>query len=76
MKWKVPEGVQKLTWSVIEYPNMSVIVPSVDSGAHTIEGMTCKCQPKIETDGNYHHVIHNSFEDKERINVSLKSMGL
>ena len=76
MTWKVPEEVQKLTWSVIQYPTMSVVVPSVDSEPHNIESMICKCEPRTEVMDGFHHVVHNSFIDKSRINDSLKSLGI
>lgn len=74
MKWKVPTNIQKNTWSVIQYDDHSVVVPSTDSASHNIEGFTCTCDPRVEVTEGVYHVVHNSWLDKQEIERSLKTI--
>lgn len=72
--WKVPEDIQKDTWSVIEYDLYSIVVPSVDSKPHTTEGYKCSCGPSVEVTGTTHMIVHNSWVDSGAIESSLKGI--
>ena len=69
-EWKVPTDIQRQTWSVIEYPDCNVVVPSVDSAPHEIESLSCPCRPRVEAE----MIVHNSWRDLKKIEISLKSI--
>lgn len=72
--WKIPQTIQKQTWSVIQYDLYNVVVPSVDSKPHTTEGYTCPCNPKVASEENGHMIVHNSWRDSVAIEDSLNSI--
>ena len=73
--WRVPERVQRQTFSVITYSDMHVVVPSVDIKPHTLDSLTCACEPRVEPmDDGFPQVIHDSWEDKQRIADSMSKI--
>lgn len=60
-----------------------IIIPETDIQAHSIETNPykrtlafedCPCKPKIDVGDKI--IVHNSFEDMERINKAMESLNL
>lgn len=73
-EWKVPTDLQKDTWSVIEYHDFNVVVPSVDSTPHELGTLTCLCNPRVTLQEGQQMVLHNSWRDSTAIDNSLKGI--
>lgn len=57
----------KKTWSVIEYDERVVVVPSTDDDYHDLDTDECHCNPEIKKDdwNTKKMVIHNAWDGRE-----------
>lgn len=69
-EWKVPHNINRQTWSVIEYTDYNVVVPTTDSQPHEIESLTCPCNPRVEME----MVVHNSWRDEAKVDNAITDL--
>jgi hypothetical protein len=72
-------------WKLYHEDNYILIIPDPDIKPHTDQAvdddvgeyelgwLNCPCKPKMEFDGHTYTVIHNSFLNQERLEMSLKT---
>ena len=80
---------ERSRWAVIEDSLFVHVLPVSDTQPHgfvskgaketTIAGMNCPCKPRVEIGDkqrlyNKAAIYHNSFEDEQRINDSMKTL--
>ena len=72
----------KQKWVVLESGGWRIVMPDIDILPHSVDekphhkklaGMDCPCKPKI----NYldKMIVHNSFEQKEKIAKSMNNLS-
>ena len=73
----------KQKWTVIEDESIIHVVPASDINPHgfpknsthaDLADFDCPCKPKIDAGGKKPIVVHNSFEDQEKIDKSIKKL--
>jgi hypothetical protein len=52
-------------WAVIHDDNSAHVFPINDVRWHDIDGLGCKCDPKIESVDGFLVVTHNAFDNRE-----------
>lgn len=52
----------------------NVVVPQVDIRPHDINNMKCDCGARLDASDGQVHVIHNSWEDTEKMEKSLETI--
>lgn len=75
--------IEKQKWLRLDHENgWQSVVPDIDIKPHgfpkeketvEMEAENCPCKPKIDLGNRI--IVHNSFEDMERIEKSLKTLA-
>lgn len=68
-------------WVVLESDGWRIVMPQIDTKPHStqIEGVElelawskCPCEPKVDFSAQM--IVHNSFEDTEKIDEAIKQI--
>ena len=73
-RWDEPIKLKRLTWTVIEYEDFNVVVPTTDTKAHTLDALRCSCNPRIDIEAGHMHVVHNVWEEEDAIQESMEKL--
>lgn len=50
------------------------IVPQTDIKPHDIDSRKCECGARMDVSEGYVQIVHNSWEDTEKMNNSLETI--